>query len=161
MVDLTGMAYSTLPNAFKYRKTLVEGCRCRPQPWSEAELQRHRAYAQGHLPDSPAPARVVGIEPRIPEADDPRVVLQPPSFWLDHAYYSRPGAPRVLLDVTVTVKPPQSKCPSPSPTIGRLPIPETRCIQALRCQLSAVAVSGITGGNVNRRRFARPLRNGS
>jgi hypothetical protein len=47
MVDLTGMAYTSLPNAFKYRKTLVQGCRCRPQPWSEAELQRHRAYEEG------------------------------------------------------------------------------------------------------------------
>ena len=49
-VDLTGMAYSALPNAFKYRKTLVEDCRCRPQPWSEAEVERHRAYAQGKSP---------------------------------------------------------------------------------------------------------------
>jgi hypothetical protein len=47
MVDLTGMAYSALPNAFKYRKTLVESCRCRPQPWSQAERQRHQSYAQG------------------------------------------------------------------------------------------------------------------
>ena len=46
MVDLTGMAYSELPNAFKYRKRLVQGCQCRPKPWSEAELQRHRAYAE-------------------------------------------------------------------------------------------------------------------
>jgi hypothetical protein len=45
MVDLTGLAYSALPNAFRYRKTLVEGCQCRPQPWSEAEVQRHREYA--------------------------------------------------------------------------------------------------------------------
>jgi hypothetical protein len=49
-VDLTGMGYPALPNAFKYRKTLVEGCRCRPQPWSEAERARHRGYAE-------APAR--------------------------------------------------------------------------------------------------------
>ncbi len=47
MVDLTGLAYSALPNAFRYRKTLVPECRCRPQPWSEAELQRHRDYAAG------------------------------------------------------------------------------------------------------------------
>ncbi|KAB2920104.1 MAG: DUF2865 domain-containing protein [Hyphomicrobiaceae bacterium] len=46
MTDLTGMAYSELPNAFKYRKTLVGGCQCRPEPWSEAELTRHRRYAQ-------------------------------------------------------------------------------------------------------------------
>ena len=78
MVDLTGLAYSALPNAFKYRQTLVPSCRCRPQPWSETELQRHRAYAQGLAPDSPAPPRVVGIERRTPEAEDPRVVLQPP-----------------------------------------------------------------------------------
>jgi hypothetical protein len=45
-VDLTGMAYSSLPNAFRYRKTLVEDCRCRPQPWSKAEAERHRTYAE-------------------------------------------------------------------------------------------------------------------
>jgi hypothetical protein len=47
MVDLTGLSYGALPTAFKYRKTLVKGCACRPQPWSEAELQRHRRYASG------------------------------------------------------------------------------------------------------------------
>jgi hypothetical protein len=45
-VDLTGMGYAALPNAYKYRKTLVDGCRCRPQPWSEAERARHRGYAE-------------------------------------------------------------------------------------------------------------------
>jgi hypothetical protein len=47
MTDLTGLAYSALPNAFRYRKALVPECRCRPQPWSDAELQRHRTYAGG------------------------------------------------------------------------------------------------------------------
>ena len=32
MTDLTGLAYSSLPNAFMYRKALVPECRCRPQP---------------------------------------------------------------------------------------------------------------------------------
>jgi hypothetical protein len=63
-VDLTGMAYSALPNAFKYRKTLVEDCRCRPQPWSEAERERHRAYAQGQ---SPGDAGAEGAGPRNAE----------------------------------------------------------------------------------------------
>jgi hypothetical protein len=49
MVDLTGMAYSSLPNAFKYRTGLVESCRCRPQPWSDAERQRHRGYTSEPL----------------------------------------------------------------------------------------------------------------
>ena len=42
---MTGRAYASYPVAFKYRKTLVQGCQCRPQPWTEAELARHRAYA--------------------------------------------------------------------------------------------------------------------
>jgi hypothetical protein len=46
MVDLTGRAYINLPTAFKYRQTLVDDCRCRPQPWSAAEQSRHRNYAQ-------------------------------------------------------------------------------------------------------------------
>lgn len=44
--DLSGLAYSRLPNAFRYRKALVEGCACRPEPWSEAEMNRHRIYAE-------------------------------------------------------------------------------------------------------------------
>lgn len=45
LVDLTGRSYGDMPTAFKYRKTLVAGCSCRPMPWSEAELQRHQSYA--------------------------------------------------------------------------------------------------------------------
>jgi Protein of unknown function (DUF2865) len=44
MVDLAGMGYAELSTAFKYRKTLVKGCTCRPQPWTEAEAARHRTY---------------------------------------------------------------------------------------------------------------------
>jgi Protein of unknown function (DUF2865) len=36
MMDQTGSAYSALPTAFKYRKTLVAGCLCRRQPLSAA-----------------------------------------------------------------------------------------------------------------------------
>jgi hypothetical protein len=50
MTDLTGMAYTALPNAFKYRKTLVDDCSCKPQPWSEAEQERHRSYAASPRP---------------------------------------------------------------------------------------------------------------
>src|SRR5262249_54854212 len=58
MVDLTGRAYKSYPNAFKYRKTLVAGCQCRPQPWSEAERTRHRTYAAMPPPTEDAEARV-------------------------------------------------------------------------------------------------------
>jgi hypothetical protein len=77
MVDLNGMAYGAMPNAFKYRKTLVEQCRCRPQPWSETELQRHRAYAEGRPPQT-EPQRV-HAEPRIPapSGDSQAIVARP------------------------------------------------------------------------------------
>lgn len=45
MVDLTGRAYAKLPNAFRYRKTLVDGCKCKPEPWAQSEVDRHLAYA--------------------------------------------------------------------------------------------------------------------
>jgi hypothetical protein len=44
-MGLDGRAYTSLTNAFRYRKTLVAGCGCRPAPWSEAELARHQGYA--------------------------------------------------------------------------------------------------------------------
>jgi hypothetical protein len=79
MVDLTGIAYSALPNAFRYRKTLVPECRCRPQPWSDAELQRHRAYAEGRpvAADAGSPAPPLAHESSIPPADAPGVVERP------------------------------------------------------------------------------------
>lgn len=44
-VDLGGRVYGRLPTAFKYRKALVQGCTCKAEPWSQAEIDRHRIYA--------------------------------------------------------------------------------------------------------------------
>jgi hypothetical protein len=46
MVDLSGLGYASLPNAFKYRQSLVSNCACKPEPWSDAEAERHRGYAR-------------------------------------------------------------------------------------------------------------------
>ena len=45
MVDVTGRAYAKLPTAYLYRKSAVEGCKCKPDPWARTELDRHRLYA--------------------------------------------------------------------------------------------------------------------
>lgn len=66
-VDLSGRAYGRMPNAFRFRKTLVEGCNCRPQPWSEAELARHRAYAAA--PQSPVPGQPLPVAIKVAQAD--------------------------------------------------------------------------------------------
>ena len=85
-VDLSGRPYSAMPTAFKFRKTLVQGCSCRPPPWSEAELARHKSYAAAPQVGAPgvaatkvaeatAPARQYNVEtaaPSGPIAEAPR-----------------------------------------------------------------------------------------
>lgn len=43
MHDLSGQAYSSLPNAFRYRKEYLSSCRCKPDPWSEAAQREYKA----------------------------------------------------------------------------------------------------------------------
>ena len=68
-VDLSGLAYTRLPTAFKYRKAIVEGCACRPAPWSETEIDRHRVYglnaeiASGHGSAAATKAASVPVPP--------------------------------------------------------------------------------------------------
>ncbi len=45
MKDLSGRRYEDLDTAFLYREKLINGCTCRPMPWSAAERARHRRYA--------------------------------------------------------------------------------------------------------------------
>lgn len=45
MVDMAGRAYADLPNAFRYRKALVNGCACKPAPWSVEAKAQHQGYA--------------------------------------------------------------------------------------------------------------------
>jgi len=79
MTDLSGRAYARLPNAFRYRKSLVAGCTCRPAPWSEAEIDRHRRYAwmanppadwRGADIDAEAVAGDYGADASAPQAHD-------------------------------------------------------------------------------------------
>jgi hypothetical protein len=44
--DSSGRTYRLLTTAFLYRKRQVGGCQCRPEPWSTAELNRHRRYGE-------------------------------------------------------------------------------------------------------------------
>lgn len=46
MVDLSGQPYSGLENAFRYRTEVVDSCRCKPQPWSEAAKQEYERRAE-------------------------------------------------------------------------------------------------------------------
>jgi hypothetical protein len=61
MFDLQGRRYRNLPTAFLHRTRHVADCTCRGNPWDEAALARHRAYAEtarqkvaGKTADKPA-----------------------------------------------------------------------------------------------------------
>lgn len=45
MRDSEGRSYGASPTAYLYRKRLIDGCSCRPMPWSESEVARHERYA--------------------------------------------------------------------------------------------------------------------
>ena len=46
MVDLDDRPYRSLPTAFLHRAQYVADCTCRGNPWDEAAVARHRAYAE-------------------------------------------------------------------------------------------------------------------
>jgi hypothetical protein len=46
MVDLEGRRYRDLPTAFQHQTRHDPTCTCRGNPWDEAALARHRAYAE-------------------------------------------------------------------------------------------------------------------
>jgi Protein of unknown function (DUF2865) len=45
-IDLSGKQYAKLPGALLYRTNLINGCACRPSPWSDSERMRHDDYAR-------------------------------------------------------------------------------------------------------------------
>ena len=79
MVDMSGMAYAVLANAYRYRKALVEGCRCEPgrgladqdhsEVGSEAAPASEAALLPPAVPREPAanypggPGGAVGVSP--------------------------------------------------------------------------------------------------
>jgi hypothetical protein len=88
MLDLTGRAYSALPNAFKYRKTLISGCHCRPQAGSGTAAD-DRGQTAGTL-ELPMPE---AIDP-LTDADAPRALERPTPIVrdLDHPPQGRPSS---------------------------------------------------------------------
>lgn len=63
MVDMAGHPYASLPNAFRYRKSLVAGCSCKAPPWSAQEAARHQSYAVAEA------RKAAGLDSEPPEED--------------------------------------------------------------------------------------------
>jgi len=45
MVDLAGHKYADEPHAFEFKRALVQGCTCKPAPWSREAAARHQKYS--------------------------------------------------------------------------------------------------------------------
>lgn len=71
MVDLSGRAYSKLPNAFRYRKALSESCKCKPDPWAQSELDRHRRYALNETAEDRLRKERLTAQPADPAGAEP------------------------------------------------------------------------------------------
>lgn len=56
MFDLAGRAYSALPTAFTYRKTLVAGCSCRPQGRASPAADGAERASNTRAPEPPTSA---------------------------------------------------------------------------------------------------------
>jgi|GEM_PF-3582324 len=57
--DLRGEFYAKTKTAFLYRKKRVKGCACRPSPWSQSEIYRHKLYELNE-PEERRLARIEG-----------------------------------------------------------------------------------------------------
>ncbi len=71
MIDLAGRAYSRLPTAFQYRKTRIPGCTCKPEPWSQSEINRHAGYAAAATGEGDKPSAQEDLDAGkgLPEAN--------------------------------------------------------------------------------------------
>ena len=70
MVDLGGRPYRSLPSAFLHRAQYIADCACRGNPWDEASVARHRAYAEA--PKQPVVGKAVARVPSTGTKRGPR-----------------------------------------------------------------------------------------
>lgn len=101
-VDLQGRPYAKIPNAFLYRKRLVDGCACRPAPWSDIEAARHNQYLMAELAarprrDSAEDAPPLG--PRFSARSAQDIGTGEPTASIAAAPASSAAAPAVVADV--------------------------------------------------------------
>jgi hypothetical protein len=140
MIDLTGRAYSKLPNAFRYRKSMVDGCRCKPDPWARSEIARHDRYAAEASvaqnidtprgdptgPDPAIAATVIagaGYDATLPLADRPPIA-RPEALGIDQ--------PEARHDNTVEITEPEPRPFAAPYAMSDMPAPRPRPASAAK-----------------------------
>ena len=81
MVALTGERYGELANAFRYRSEYVDGCACKPKPWTaDAKvLFDRRAILATRTPDERIVASGAGEVAKLLTAPETKVAVHAPS----------------------------------------------------------------------------------
>jgi len=74
LVSLDGNPYPALPHAFSYRSALTPSCRCKPEPWSDSEIERHQRYTL----DSQGTQAGVAEVPTPPPANEDAAAQEDP-----------------------------------------------------------------------------------
>jgi hypothetical protein len=108
-IDLSGKPYITLRTANLYKKTAVPGCQCRPDPWSAAELSRHRQYADLEEPER-AKAHAAAIAVVVTDAGGS---LEPVAGQ-GVATTNAPPGPAVITESATATEP---EAPAPVPAV--------------------------------------------
>jgi hypothetical protein len=97
MVALTGERYGEIANAFRYRSEYVEGCACKPKPWSaEAKVMfDRRAVLATRTPNEKIVAAGAGEVAKLLGAGEAKVAVRVTS---GRSHYSQAiiGRPRFL-----------------------------------------------------------------
>jgi hypothetical protein len=71
MVSLNGQSYAQSKTAFKHRKTYVKGCSCKPEEYSQQEINQ----SEGGRKQADATPAATSTPKSAPQPDD----AQPPS----------------------------------------------------------------------------------
>ena len=101
LVGLDGKAYSSIDQAFAYRKSLNPSCRCKPDPWSTSEMQRHEVYAAA---EAASQAQIAAVAP-AESGDAPEPAAANGAIAANAA--TLPPAPLIL----ITAKPKRKSVP--------------------------------------------------
>lgn len=135
MKDLDGNAYTESPTALLYRKRLVDGCSCKPMPWTSTELARHDTY------------RSIEAERRTHFAEATPTAAAPNATSRPSAARSIAGALTPTTMPTTTARTPptaQSVASAPDPTASQ-PRPSPSQALAMSSAAKPVLLSRVDG----------------
>ena len=126
LIGLDGKPYTSLETAFLYRKALQPQCQCKPGPWADSEILRHKLYAATAAANQPQqvaqPLQVaVSTPPAQPVAasDDPAPLADTDGQQGNTAAVAADGALTAHADPMPVALRPTADASRPIPAVAR------------------------------------------